>query len=56
MKKSTEYERFNEAMATILKADPKAVKAAMEAEKKERAERRKAKRASAVPASSVRVN
>ena len=33
----TEYERFNKAMDHILRADPKAVKAAMEAEKRERA-------------------
>lgn len=40
---NVEYERFNEAMNKLLKADPKTVKAAMEAEKKERAEKRKAK-------------
>ena len=39
------YERFNEAMDTLLKADPAKVKAAMETEKKEREETRKAKRA-----------
>jgi hypothetical protein len=31
-----EYEKFSKAMDTILKADPKAVKAAMEEEKRER--------------------
>lgn len=33
----SEFENFNKAMQTILRADPKAVKAAMEAEKRERA-------------------
>ena len=37
MVKTPEYEKFNAAMNTILRADPKAVKAAMEAEKRERA-------------------
>jgi len=32
-----EYDIFSKAMGTILKADPEAVKAAMEAEKRERA-------------------
>jgi hypothetical protein len=36
MKTSTEYQTFSKAMDTILKADPQAVKAAMEAEKRER--------------------
>lgn len=64
MKNSKESERFNKAMATILKADPKAVKAAMEAEKREReleAQRtgkrgrgRPPKRAASAPASSER--
>lgn len=39
----TELQKFNEAMALILKADPKVVKAAMESEKKANAEKRKAK-------------
>ncbi len=39
----TDREKFNAAMDTILRADPKAVKAAMEAEKKANAEKRKAK-------------
>jgi predicted ArsR family transcriptional regulator len=37
MKTSREYQTFSAAMGTILKADPNAVKAAMEAEKRERA-------------------
>ena len=36
MKTSREYQAFTKAMGTILKADPEAVKAAMEAEKRER--------------------
>jgi len=36
MKTSHEYQSFTKAMGTILKADPDAVKAAMEAEKRER--------------------
>jgi hypothetical protein len=36
--KSNEYETFDRAMTTILKARPSDVKAAMEAEKRERAE------------------
>ena len=41
--KNPEYESFNAAMNTILRADPKAVKDAMEAEKKANAKERKAK-------------
>jgi predicted ArsR family transcriptional regulator len=37
MKTSREYQTFSKAIGTILKADPEAVKAAMEAEKRERA-------------------
>jgi hypothetical protein len=33
MKPNLEFDKFNSAMDTILKADPKAVKEAMEAEK-----------------------
>lgn len=51
MKTTSEYEKFNTAMDTILKADPTKVKAEMEAEKREREEQRKAKRASADHAS-----
>jgi predicted ArsR family transcriptional regulator len=36
MKTSREYQSFTKAMGTILKADPEAVKAAMDAEKRER--------------------
>jgi hypothetical protein len=43
----TEYDQFNSAMDTILKADPKAVKSAMEVERQQREIQRKAKRASA---------
>jgi hypothetical protein len=45
MKESSEYEAFNSAMDSILKADPAKVKAQMEAEKKQREESRKAKKA-----------
>lgn len=51
MKTSREFQEFNSAMDTILKADPKAVKDAMEAEKQERENQRKAKRSSADHAS-----
>jgi len=51
---SNEYRTFNKAMDTILKADPKAVKDAMDAEKREREEQRKTKRASADRASAER--
>lgn len=47
MNKSREFENFNRAMDTILKADPKAVKEQMETEKKANAQRRKAKKSSA---------
>jgi hypothetical protein len=45
---STEFDTFNRAMDTILKAKPEIVKRAMELEKEDRAKRRKAKRPSAV--------
>ena len=52
MKQNQDFQTFNQAMTTILRADPKAVKAAMEAEKKANAEKRKAKKPSAsAPAS-----
>jgi predicted ArsR family transcriptional regulator len=35
-RQSKEYNTFNKAMDTILRADPKAVKEAMDAEKRER--------------------
>jgi hypothetical protein len=41
---SEEYDRFNSAMDRILKADPKAVKAAMEVEKQDRKNKRKTKK------------
>jgi hypothetical protein len=41
---SNEYSAFNKAMTSILRADPKAVKEAMEAEKQANAKKRKAKR------------
>ena len=47
---SSEFKKFNSAMDQILKANPASVKAAMEAEKMERAKRRKSKTSSAVRA------
>ena len=47
-KSNSDFEKFDSAMSTILKADPKAVKAAMEQDKKDRAKRRKPKISSAV--------
>lgn len=44
MTKDTEFSSFTDGLKKILRADPKIVKAAMEAEKKGRAEERKAKR------------
>lgn len=44
MKASREFQEFNTAMDTILRADPKAVKDAMEREKHENAQKRKAKK------------
>lgn len=53
--RSDEFEKFNAGMDSLLKADSGIVKSAMEQEKKEREEERKAKRASSyVPASSNR--
>lgn len=49
----SEFDAFNTAMDTILKANPKEVKAAMETDKRERAKRRKSKTYSAVPASNA---
>jgi hypothetical protein len=45
MTRNPEYKKFNKAMDTILRADPKAVKEAMEADKQANAEKRKAKAA-----------
>lgn len=39
-----ERSRFEDAMASILRADPKAVRAEMEREKQQNAEKRKAKK------------
>jgi hypothetical protein len=36
MKNNSEYETFDKAMGTILKANPEVVKSAMEADKRER--------------------
>jgi hypothetical protein len=47
-----EREQFDNAMNTILRADPKAVKEAMEREKAANAEKRKAKK----PSASARVS
>lgn len=46
MPKTNEKAAFDEAMRTILRADPKAVKEAMEREKKGNAQKRKAKKPS----------
>lgn len=54
MKSTNEYASFNEAMDTILKADPAKVKAEMEDDKRQREEARKAKKtpSASAPASS----
>jgi len=44
MKTNPELNNFNNAMDTILRADPKVVKAQMEAEKGQRAAKREAKK------------
>jgi hypothetical protein len=44
VKSNPEFDEFNSAMDTILKADPAKVKAQMEADKKQREEQRKAKK------------
>ena len=54
MDKANESARFDAAMSKLLKANPLAVKAAMEQEKLDREAERIAKRASSVPASSNR--
>jgi hypothetical protein len=43
MKANREFEEFNIAMDKIIRADPKVVKAAMEAEKEANAKKRRAK-------------
>jgi hypothetical protein len=47
--RNPEYETFNKSMSRILKADPKIVKQQMEEDMRQRAEARKAKRASSAP-------
>ena len=54
MKTNPEYEQFNSAMGTILRADPKAVKTAMEAEKRANAIKRKAKKTPSARVSSAK--
>ncbi len=44
MTKADEYDNFDQAMDKLLRVPPQIVKDAMEAEKKERAEERKAKK------------
>ena len=46
MKNATEFDSFRSGLHKVLQADPRIVKAAMEQEKQERAEERKAKKAS----------
>jgi hypothetical protein len=46
MSRKSEFEKFDRAMNTILRANPKAVKAAMEADRAANAEKRKAKKQS----------
>ncbi len=48
------FDVFTKGLRKILKANPAVVKAAMEEEKREREEARKAKRASSVPVSASR--
>ena len=55
MKPSLEFENFNRAMDTILKAKPATVKQTMELEKEARAKRRKSKYSSAVRVSFPKV-
>jgi hypothetical protein len=50
MKTNPEFDTFNSAMDTILKANPQIVKSAMDQEKQER----KSKREASAPASSSR--
>jgi hypothetical protein len=45
-KRNPEFENFNSAMDSLLRADPKAVKEEMEAEKLANAKKRKAKKKS----------
>jgi hypothetical protein len=61
MKASVEYEAFNQAMSTILKADPVKVKAAVDArvqantaEREARGERKRGRKAKVQPSASPR--
>jgi hypothetical protein len=47
MRMTSQYDSFNSAMGKILRADPKAVKEAMEREKQQNAEKRKTRNSSA---------
>jgi uncharacterized protein (DUF362 family) len=49
MKRSNERKAFDDAIDTILKADPAKVKAEMEADKRQREEERKAKKDASKP-------
>ena len=53
MLQNENFDTFNAAMDTILKANPAAVKAAMEADKEDREKRRKSKKSSADRASNA---
>jgi hypothetical protein len=49
MASNSEFEKFNAAMKTILRTDPKLVKAQMEVEKEERQRKRTKKKAVVKP-------
>jgi len=51
---SKEFEEFNAAMSTILRANPKAVKEAMELQKRENLQKRKAKKKPSARVSSAK--
>jgi hypothetical protein len=53
MKIGSDFDKFNTAMDTILKANPAAVKASMEQDKKDRAKQRKAKKSPSASAPSL---
>jgi hypothetical protein len=48
-----EFDKFDEAMKTILRADPKAVRAEMEEDKRQREKQRKTKKSSGTRASNA---
>ena len=54
MKKSEEFDRFEDGMSKLLKANPQVVRNAMEQEKRDREAERKAKRIPSAPVSSNR--